>query len=128
MLATDFYTELDSDDEDPYRHPFTVQDSVDYYTSDEEGYYETDDPRTLIELRMCALSAAIREKPEWYTKSRDTKIQEKWRQEIQEQQKDIHDSLKLTPNMVCGGSRISEVDVSGQYVGQLRDGRTGGVC
>ncbi|KAH9914457.1 uncharacterized protein B0H18DRAFT_1125496 [Fomitopsis serialis] len=36
---------------------------------------DKDTPRTLIELRMCALSAAIREKPEWWVKFRDEDVQ-----------------------------------------------------
>jgi hypothetical protein len=83
-----------------YRHPFTKVAESGWYAWDDVGNYEKEDPRTLVELRMCALSAAIREKPQWYTKFRDIKIQENWRMEIEQQQRGLHDSLKLTPNMV----------------------------
>lgn len=73
-----------------------------YYDDDDDDPTEKDTPRTLIELRMCALSAAIREKPEWWVKCRDKIIQAKWREEIKEQQKDLHRSLQLTDNMVRG--------------------------
>jgi hypothetical protein len=71
-----------------------------WYAFDDEGSYEKEDQWTLVELSMCALSAAIREKPQWYTKSRDTKAQEKWRMEIGQQQQGLHDSLMLISNMV----------------------------
>jgi hypothetical protein len=45
-----------------------------WYAFDDEGSYEKEDRWTLVELRMCALSAAIREKPQCYTKFRDTKV------------------------------------------------------
>ncbi|EIN07905.1 hypothetical protein PUNSTDRAFT_53245 [Punctularia strigosozonata HHB-11173 SS5] len=105
--------------EERYPHPFTEKEQGEYYDSDEEGDSEKDNPRTLIELRMCALSATIREKPEWYNKFRDAKIQEKWRKEIQEQQADLHDSQKLTSNMV--NYIMEELDA----YAALRDAETG---
>jgi hypothetical protein len=83
-----------------YRHPFTEAEVGEYYEFNDAGDYEKEDPRTLVELRMCALSATIREKPQWYNKFRDNKIQEKWRMEIEQQQEGLHDSLKLTSDMV----------------------------
>ncbi|KAH9914475.1 uncharacterized protein B0H18DRAFT_1097137 [Fomitopsis serialis] len=46
------------------------------------------------------LSAAIREKPEWWVKFRDENVQAKWRNEIREQQKDLRRCLQLTDNMI----------------------------
>jgi hypothetical protein len=66
-----------------YRHPFTKAEWSPWYQIDHQEPSEKESPRTLVELRMCALSAAIREKPQWYTKFRDIKIQEKWRTEIE---------------------------------------------
>ncbi|KAH9839182.1 uncharacterized protein C8Q71DRAFT_795498 [Rhodofomes roseus] len=58
-------------------------------------------PRTLVEYRMCALSAAIRDKPEWYNKFRNEAIRANWKEEIQEQQEVlIHRSQQLTDNMI----------------------------
>ena len=88
-----------------FKHPFTECRDWEYYRLDDDDPTDKDTPRTLIELRMCALSAAIREKPEWWVKFRDEAIQAKWREEIKEQQKDLHRSLQLTENMVCGDGR-----------------------
>ncbi|KZT68186.1 hypothetical protein DAEQUDRAFT_728235 [Daedalea quercina L-15889] len=50
-----------------------------------------DTPRSLLEIRMCALSAAIREKADWHIKFRDEKIRANWAGEIRGQ---------LTDNMI----------------------------
>lgn len=83
-----------------FPHPFNEDTHYDYYGWDEEDPTDRDTPRTLIELRMCALSAAMREKANWHVKFRDEKIRSKWVEEIREQQKDLHQSLQLTDNMV----------------------------
>ncbi|KAJ7083091.1 hypothetical protein B0H15DRAFT_923966 [Mycena belliarum] len=49
---------------------------------------------------MYALSWAIRSKPEWQRKMRDSVIMEKWRKEALEQQADVHINEKITANMV----------------------------
>ena len=85
-----------------FNHPFTECREWEYYLLDDDDPIDKDTPRTLIELRMCALSAAIREKPEWWVKFRDETIRAKWREETQEQQKEMHRSLQLTDNMVRG--------------------------
>ena len=82
-----------------YLHPFTEQD-FDNLDWNEEDEGDRDTPRTLIELRMCELSAIIREKPDWHVKCRHDEIQAKWRKEIEEQQADLPEHLKLTSNMV----------------------------
>ena len=82
-----------------YKHPFTVDGEWEYYADDEDDPTDKDTPRTLVELRMCALSAAIRSKSEWWIKFRDEKVCAKWAEEIKEQQKDMHRSLQLTDNM-----------------------------
>lgn len=88
-------------DIDRFPHPFTEvgEDHYDFYGDVTD---ECDSARTLVELRMCALSAAIREKPEWHVKFRDEKIRSTCQaEEVREQQKDLHQSLQLTDNMVC---------------------------
>ncbi|KAF7354698.1 hypothetical protein MSAN_01383500 [Mycena sanguinolenta] len=69
----------------------------------------------LAELRMYALSWAIRSKPEWQRKSSDPIIVEKWRKEALDQQKGLMLEQKLTPNMInyvltelAGYGRLSE--------------------
>ena len=109
-----------------FKHPFTKCAEWEYHRLDDDDPTEKDTPRTLIELRMCALSAAIREKPEWWVKFRDETIRAKWREEIMEQQKDLHRSLQLTDNMVRGSGRAMcpgrNVDVN--ITDQLHHGRT----
>ncbi|KAJ6516508.1 hypothetical protein C8R45DRAFT_890199 [Mycena sanguinolenta] len=57
-------------------------------------------PRTLAELRMYALSWAIRSKPEWQRKMADPAIMNKWRKEALDQQADLRVEERLTANMV----------------------------
>lgn len=102
MSATQLEETPSADTAKRFKHPFTECREWVYYDDDDDDPTEKDTPRTLIELRMCALSAAIREKPEWWVKCRDKIIQAKWREEIKEQQKDLHRSLQLTDNMVRG--------------------------
>ena len=85
-----------------FEHPFT-----ELYDWDRARYqpdhtlHSRHSPRTLIEYRMCALSAAIRDKKDWYLKFRDDAIRETWKREIKGQQQGLHPSLQLTDNMVC---------------------------
>ncbi|KAJ7121240.1 hypothetical protein C8R43DRAFT_1033512 [Mycena crocata] len=58
------------------------------------------EPRTLAELRMYALSWAIRSKPEWQRKMNDPMIFEKWRKEALDQQESLPLEEKMTSNMV----------------------------
>ncbi|KAJ7477040.1 hypothetical protein B0H11DRAFT_1308233 [Mycena galericulata] len=58
------------------------------------------EPRTLAEMRMYALSWAIRSKPEWQRKMKDPVILERWRKEALEQQEHLPVEEKLTLNMV----------------------------
>ncbi|KAH9914456.1 uncharacterized protein B0H18DRAFT_125990 [Fomitopsis serialis] len=87
------------DDSQRYEHPFTLQ-------GDWEARHVPNSPlkkhvpRTLIEYRMCALSAAIRDKPDWHIKFHDETIREKWKKEIREQQVQMHPCLQLTENMI----------------------------
>ncbi|EPT01734.1 hypothetical protein FOMPIDRAFT_1048621 [Fomitopsis schrenkii] len=83
-----------------FPHPFTDGADFDYYDFDEPDPPDLDTPRTLVELRMCALSTSIREKAGWHVKFRDEKIRSRWIEEIHEQQKDVHPSLQLTDNMI----------------------------
>ncbi|KAJ7699664.1 hypothetical protein B0H17DRAFT_1328251 [Mycena rosella] len=52
------------------------------------------------ELRMYALSWAIRSKPEWQRKIIDSVIMDKWRKEALDQQEALHINEKRTPNMI----------------------------
>ena len=56
----------------------------------------------IIELRMCALSSHIRERPNWWEEMKDQALVEKWRREILQQQERSNEarSRKLTPAMV----------------------------
>lgn len=51
-------------------------------------------------MRMCALSNAIREKPNWWEKVKDPALVEKWKQEALDQQKDEYRIRRLTERMV----------------------------
>ena len=59
-------------------------------------------PRQIVELRMCALSNHIRERPNWWEEVKDKATLENWREEILKQQGASEDapSMKLTPAMV----------------------------
>ncbi|KAJ7482202.1 hypothetical protein B0H11DRAFT_2173252 [Mycena galericulata] len=57
-------------------------------------------PKTLAELRMYALSWAIRAKPGWRHKMENVEILEKWRKEALEQQEPLPLEKKMTSNMV----------------------------
>lgn len=85
---------------DSYPNPFNIKDSGDNRGSPEEW---GDIPRPIVEHRMCALSAAIRDKKNWQEKMKNPKIMSKWRQEAL-QQKDSGSFLPeqaLTEEMVC---------------------------
>jgi len=58
--------------------------------------------RQIVELRMCALSNHIRERPNWWEEVKDKNLVEKWRGDIlrQQEQSDEARSRKLTPAMV----------------------------
>ena len=51
-------------------------------------------------MRMCALSNAIREKPNWWEKIKDPALVEKWKQEALDQQKNEYRIRQLTERMV----------------------------
>jgi hypothetical protein len=81
---------------DHFPHPCTPQDD-EVYGPEVVG---RDYPRTVLELRMCALSAAIRDKPGWHEKFKDPVIRAKWKAEIIEGEKDVESERALTENMV----------------------------
>ena len=56
----------------------------------------------IVELRMCALSHRIREKPSWWEKVKDRAVVEEWREEAlqEEEEDDEAPSWNLTPAMV----------------------------
>ncbi|KZV97526.1 hypothetical protein EXIGLDRAFT_730457 [Exidia glandulosa HHB12029] len=66
-------------DEVEFPHPFYQ----------ESRLQDGDIPRTLVELRMCALSAALRAKPEWWRKCTDPEIRARWTQEALSQDDDM---------------------------------------
>ena len=99
-----------------YKHPFTVDGDRQYLWAEDDDPTDKDTPRTLVELRMCALSAAIRAKLEWWVKFRDENVRAKWTEEIKEQQKNIHRSLQMTDNMVPAiEPRVSCENETGRY-------------
>ena len=51
-------------------------------------------------MRMCTLSNAIREKPNWWEKIKDPALVKKWTQEALDQQKDQYRFHQLTAGMV----------------------------
>ena len=51
-------------------------------------------------MRMCALSSAIREKPNWWEKIKDPALVEKWKQEALDQQEGEYRIRQLTERMV----------------------------
>ncbi|KAF9014469.1 hypothetical protein BDZ89DRAFT_1076594 [Hymenopellis radicata] len=80
---------------DSYPHPFLVAESDNFHTPHEWG----DAPRSIVELEMCALSAAIRDKPDWQQKMKNPEILAKWRQEALDQNRD-EEEWKLTVEMI----------------------------
>ncbi len=84
---------------DSYPHPFSISEHIYSPTPDEWG----DAPRCIVELRMCALSSAIRDKKDWQNKMKNPDIMEKWRKEALEQALPIDDlpEWKLSEKMVC---------------------------
>ncbi|CAK5268853.1 unnamed protein product [Mycena citricolor] len=98
-----------------YPHPF--------HEDPEDGETESagvPDPTTLAELRMCKLSAQLREKDRWWDKCWDENITRKWTAEVQEQQKDLVRWSKLSERMV--NYVIEEL----QAASRIRE-KTGGV-
>ena len=51
-------------------------------------------------MRMCALSSAFREKPNWWEKIKDPALVEEWKQEALDQQKGEYRIRQLTERMV----------------------------
>ncbi|KAF7330232.1 hypothetical protein MVEN_02460400 [Mycena venus] len=91
----------DSDSEIPnnrFFHPFH-EDPHDF-GSGEDAAPGTWPPRTLAELRMCRLSAHLRQKPRWWEKMHDENIRKKWIQEAKEQQTQLQPWEQLTDNML----------------------------
>ncbi|EPT06268.1 hypothetical protein FOMPIDRAFT_1110227 [Fomitopsis schrenkii] len=104
-------------DIDRFPHPFTEvgEDHYDFYGDVTD---ECDSARTLVELRMCALSAAIREKPEWHVKFRDEKIRSTCQAE--EVRK-----LRCPELVALTGSQINHVMTELEAYVALRDENTG---
>ncbi|KAF9779870.1 hypothetical protein BJ322DRAFT_1129730 [Thelephora terrestris] len=81
--------------EDGFNHPFQETEC------DMGPRQGKEHPRTILELRMCALSNRLREKPNWWEKMEDESIVEKWREEaLQQAGDDANPEWKLTPGMV----------------------------
>jgi len=57
-------------------------------------------------MRMCALSNAIREKPNWWEKIKDPALVEKWKQEALDQQKGEYRIRQLTESMVTTAKKF----------------------
>jgi len=58
-------------------------------------------------MRMCALSNAIREKPNWWEKIKDPALVEKWKQEAFDQQEGELRFRQLTKRMVSTPHHLS---------------------
>ncbi|KAJ7352340.1 hypothetical protein DFH08DRAFT_84719 [Mycena albidolilacea] len=101
---------------DRFFHPF----HEDPHDGDgEDGPPGTWPPKTLAELRMCRLSAQLRQKPRWWEKMRDEDIRKKWIQEVKEQQAELQRWEQLTDNM------LSYVMAELEAYAALRDPQTG---
>jgi hypothetical protein len=84
-----------------YLHPFHESAYDPEHGITPPGIYH---PKPLYELRMCRLSAHIRQKPNWWVKIHDETIRSKWIQEAKEQQAGRPHWEQLTDNMVSQGS------------------------
>lgn len=82
-----------------YANPFTTYKSGDHEDWEDWG----DTARTVVELRMCALSSSIREKQRWYEKIQDPSIRARWREEALSQALPVGSKKEwvLTEKMVC---------------------------
>ncbi|KAF9781872.1 hypothetical protein BJ322DRAFT_250167 [Thelephora terrestris] len=80
-----------------FSHPF-------HMSSSDHGQLEAKEhPRTIVELRMCALSHRIREMPAWWEEMKDETNVERWRQEALQRAENDGDEQqvwKLTLQMV----------------------------
>ncbi|KAJ7071977.1 hypothetical protein C8F01DRAFT_1102053 [Mycena amicta] len=103
-------------DDERYPHPF----HYDPHDGDREPGMRS--PRTALDLKMCSLSAHIRQKPRWWEKIRDDAIREKWIQEAKEQQAGLRRWEKLSDNM------LNFVMQELETYSQLRDPETGIEC
>ncbi|KAJ7205164.1 hypothetical protein GGX14DRAFT_644910 [Mycena pura] len=79
-------------------------------------------PRTLLELKMCRLSAHIRQKPRWWEKMRDEAIRARWIREAKEQQAQLRPWERLTESM------LNYVMNELEGYAKLRDPKTGIEC
>jgi len=59
-----------------------------------------DKPRAIMEIRMYALSHAMREKKDWQQKRLDLAITAKWKEEIQVQEESVPLEHRLSEDMV----------------------------
>lgn len=78
----------------PYPDPFHEN------YNDDPGEEPLDRPRALHELKMCELSATLREKPQWHEKILDANIVAKWRKEAEEQSRRMPESERLSSEMI----------------------------
>jgi hypothetical protein len=79
-----------------YPHPFIITDF------DDTGEFdELDLPRPLLELKMCMMSNEIREKERWWEKMKNEEIKAKWKQEVEESEKEEDNfRLRLSEKMI----------------------------
>ncbi|KAJ6579479.1 hypothetical protein DFH09DRAFT_1275846 [Mycena vulgaris] len=73
-------------------------------------------PAPLAELRMYALSWAIRSKPDWQRKLAGPVIVAKWRKEALDQQEGVHINEKMTVNMVDYADPESGIEYSDRLI------------
>ena len=63
-------------------------------------YMGRDKPRAIVEIRMYALSNAMREKQDWHQKRLDPTITAKWKEEIRVQEESVLPQHRLSEAMV----------------------------
>ncbi|KJE96361.1 hypothetical protein CAOG_006699 [Capsaspora owczarzaki ATCC 30864] len=66
----------------------------------EYDYGDGAPPKTLVELTMIQMSAAVRNKPNWETKMRDPEIVAKWRKEASDASAAGQTDVPVTPKML----------------------------
>ncbi|KAI5900572.1 uncharacterized protein SCHCODRAFT_02526805 [Schizophyllum commune H4-8] len=79
-------------------------------------------PRAVAELKMYALSAAWRERPEWWRKVKDPVIREQWLKEAKAEQENEIPRWRLTDRM------INHTLIELEAYAKLRDENTGIEC
>ena len=130
--------------EDGFNHPFLIPESYRAMADEEPG---REHPKTvsgdsscaaprflylfhqIVELRMCALSSHIREKPNWWEKVKDETIVERWRGEALQEDVNERPEWKLTSGMVNLATRLraAPITLNRTSQGQVRTRGASGI-